>query len=104
MEVERAQCLRVYAPEWYLRPDFRAFLALQTGHPTRPLATWHYGDEPHDLSDVFMTFNGGDLSEADLLPKEIADQLLQMIDAAGMKWGMIWLSNATKEMEHESSR
>lgn len=104
MEVERAQCLRIYAPEWYLRPDFRAFLELQTGHPSRPLATWHSGGEPHDMSDVFMTFNGGDLSEADLLPLEIVDQLLHMIENAGMTFGMIWLSNATKELEHESSR
>lgn len=99
MEVERGQCLRIYAPEWYRREDFRTFLVQQTGHPTRPLATWHYGAEPHDLSDVFMTLDGSDLSEADLLPADIADAISDMARTANVVFGVVWLSNSTKKEE-----
>ena len=105
MEVDRGQCVRIYAPEWFERGDFREFLRKQTGHPVRPLATWHQaGAEPHDMSDVFMTLQGSDLSEADLLPPDITESILAIARASEVDLGVVWLSNANREFEHESSR
>jgi hypothetical protein len=92
MRAERRDCLRINAPEWYDRDDFRAWLNAE-GAQRR--ATWHErGTEPTEYSDVFVTFDSGEGSDYDtLMPDDIWEAITKAADEVGLSDCIVWISN-----------
>ena len=82
-------CLRINAPEWYQREDFRAWLN-GAGR-----ATWHTrGELPSEYSDVFITFDHGEGSDYDvLMPEDIWQEISAAAAANRLEDGLVWISN-----------
>jgi hypothetical protein len=93
MKAERQALLRINAPEWYARPDFRAWL----NNPER--ATWHrIGKEPNEYSDVFITFDHGEGSDFDVdMPDDVWAQITQAAADAGIQDCVVWISNLEEQ-------
>lgn len=91
LKVERLPTVRLNVPQWFERLDFMAWL----NNPLNTIATWHRGTEANDYSDVFMTYDhgeGSDLGSNDF-PEDIEKELIATMDAQGVEYGIIWLSN-----------
>ena len=103
------RCLVVRCPDWFERPDFLTFLnghrTNQGPHGNWPIASWHKpGDQDTpatEMSDTFITYDGGDLSEQDSLPEDICESLKWLWqDRFGKSkptWGVIWLQNLDRD-------
>ena len=93
-EASHIPCLRINAPAWYERADFREWL----NHAAH-LATWHTrGEAPSEYSDVFVTIDGDEGSDANgVPPNAIPDDIWAEIVAAAkrlhIKEGIVWISN-----------
>lgn len=89
-----AKCLRLYAPEWYRRPEFLAVLERPAG--TWPTATWHKpGTPPDEYSDVFLTFDNQEGSDVFEDPgcQDIWQAICDAAAQIGMTYGVVWISN-----------
>lgn len=83
--------LRVNAPDWLEREDFRAWLRDGTDRNSenRRLAMW--GDAEHP-GDLFEPICAGEVSERTLLPDDIVDWIENAMRDTGMKAGVLWIS------------
>lgn len=97
---EIATLVKINAPDWYERADFVAWLRGKAGTGPPP-ATWHSpeNEEPGEYSDVFVTIelgspvmSFGEGSDSDM-PADIWDELCQVVEAAGVQYGLVWVSN-----------
>lgn len=96
MSFNHMPLVRIDAPEWYQREDWMTWLNQrnQLNHP----ATWHTGGEPHEMSDVFFTYNG-EYEGSDIggdepqIPQDIWDQIHAAIGAEGIDECLVWVSN-----------
>ena len=103
MNVEKRTCIRINAPEFFERDDFREFLSRSLDEDTAPLATWHTGGIPDGGSDVFVTYDngegshaypeGGDEVDANLIPQYVWDQICEALDQRDIDHGLLWISN-----------
>ena len=92
--------VRINAPHWFRREDFRRWLgAASRGDQTPRIgraATWYRESDgdPDEYADVFMTFDAPDGSNSDL-PKAYWDELLREMDRQlpGVRDALIWLTN-----------
>jgi hypothetical protein len=94
MEAERGMCLRINAPEWFKRDDFAEWLS------SDKTATWHEkGTIPGEYSDVFVTIDGDEGSDAwqgpssDTIPKDIWAEIVAAAKRLGINDGIVWISN-----------
>lgn len=90
-DVEPIRSLRIECPAWFARADFQQYL--NEYRTTRPIATWHLGGAPGEMSDVFMTYDEGEGSEFDVLPEDIWEEICQLCTSAGIAHGVVWLVN-----------
>lgn len=94
MQTSLESCLAINAPEWYLRQDFQDFLEGRRPGQLGPPATWHRpGTAPDEFSDVFVTFDGGEGSDADALPADIWMAIRAAADHYRMTYGVVWIRN-----------
>ena len=96
MDAELRACLRIDAPEWYRRQDFRDFLnGKRDGQEGRSPAMWHRrGEEPDEMSDVFVTFDTGEGSDAEgIIPDDIWEAICAIAEKHGFEDGIVWISN-----------
>jgi hypothetical protein len=74
LDVEKLACVKINAPHWFKRPDFRVWLNQNEMERARDrLATWHTGGEPRENSDTFITYNGGEVSDYQDLPEDVLE-------------------------------
>ena len=97
-KAEVGTLIKVYAEEWFDRPDFMAWLRGKTCSLRQ--ATWHPAEEEKvtDYSDVFVTvdlgyplMSTGDGCGSDM-PSDIWDELCQVVEAAGVQECVVWIS------------
>lgn len=104
------RCLRINAPDWFARDDFRLWLAGRLPSPhaepgtdppafsARP-ATWHEdGSPPTEYSDTFVTVDLGDGADEGSnsdMPPEVWCELCEICQAAGFARGLVWIVNIT---------
>lgn len=96
MDSELRGCLRIDAPEWYLREDFRDFLnGNREGQQNKSPAMWHQrGAEPDEMSDVFVTFDNGEGSDAEgCIPDDIWEAICAIAKKHGFEEGIVWIAN-----------
>lgn len=96
METKRVGCLRMTVPEWYLREDFKKWLEdwTKTDLSRRSLATWHnhLWTDLTTISDVFILYDFGDLSDGDDLPFDILEDIRKACEDNDMEHGIVWLA------------
>lgn len=83
----REQALRIDASDWLRRKDVQRWLR-KVG-----VATWYAGDEGRGFWDAFVTYDHGEGSDAEQMPKWLWKQIRKRAKAAGMEYGVIWLSD-----------
>jgi len=102
-KIEIADVIRIDCPEWFERADFRRWL----NNPDKPnLATWHTtGKDPDEYSDIFMTYDHGEGSDAygppdpdepaplGDFPDDIWEDICEVCRNNGIDYCVIWLSN-----------
>ncbi len=68
------QCFEINAPSWFSRDDFQKWL-------NEPFtATWHKkGEPPNEMSDVFLTFDHKEGSDAEDLPEDIWENICELV-------------------------
>jgi hypothetical protein len=94
LDVEKLACVKINAPHWFQRPDFRVWLNQNEMERARDrLATWHTGGEPRENSDTFITYNGGEVSDYQDLPEDVLDAIDTACRERGVNWAVIWLTN-----------
>ena len=82
--------LRLNAPDWYERKDFLYWL----NDLSKPTATWHIsGEEPGEYSDVFVTFDHGEGSDADSIPEGIWEEIKKVAAEHCFDEGLVWITN-----------
>lgn len=89
----RVSCWRFNVPHWFCREDFKRWLNSEH-HP----ATWHRGGEPGDYSDIFMTYDHGEGSDAlaadgCCIPEDCWNEICEVMKREGATFGLIWLTN-----------
>jgi hypothetical protein len=90
MESERVACLKINCPDVFADPEFRDWL----DDPANGVATWHPpGTEPGECSDVFVTFDHGEGSDAFHMPGHCWLALCREAEARGFSYGVLWLTN-----------
>jgi hypothetical protein len=100
-EVESLPCLKINCPELFADPEFVAWLNVgassrgATGSPEwkpGPVATWHRGGTPHEYSDTFVTYDGGEGSDSDM-PEHCWERLCEVAREVGVTYAVLWLTN-----------
>jgi hypothetical protein len=93
-EIAPMRVVTINAPDWYERDDFRLFLNSSC------VATWHtQGEIPHEFSDVFVTYDRGDGSNApeiedpSVLPDDIWEAICQKMTELGVDYAIVWIRN-----------
>jgi hypothetical protein len=85
-------CVRINAPEWFGRADWQAFLDNQQEFSR--LATWHErGKSPNEFSDVFVTYDGGEGSDAEEIPADIWLSIRERMESLGIDFAVLWITN-----------
>jgi len=85
-------CLRINAPEWYKRQDWRKFMR-------RPgLATWYIpagarGKIAGGCGDVFFTYDNENGSDAEDIPTDIWEKICELCRSAGHYHCLVWVTN-----------
>jgi hypothetical protein len=82
LEVRKADCLIICAPEWFKREDFPKWRS------HKDVAKWDWVGEGQD---VFLVWDEGDLSDDGFLPEDIARTIHTEADRVGMTLGTIWI-------------
>lgn len=94
-DTELVTCMRWECPHIFEDPDFQRWLAGSWHHRSGDIAaTWHSGGRPHEFSDVFLTYDNGELCNA--LPDHIADMIRarwRVVVPTQFNYGTIWLVN-----------
>lgn len=99
--------VRINAPEWYLRPDWLAWISglssnfRRTGDGLDGPATWHRRGSllPAAGSDVFFTYDDGDGSDSPqgtadpVIPEDIWAEIARVVKDAGINECLVWVSN-----------
>jgi hypothetical protein len=89
--------VRINAPEWFTRADF-AEMVRQYASPSpdngRRIATWHTGAAMNEYSDVFVVYDGGELS--DPLPDDLADAVSAALARLSIQNAILWISNLSE--------
>lgn len=98
VEVMRVtQCLRLDAPEWYQREDFRVWLhGMADGQQGRRPASWLPTGTPIEIdewADVFITIDGEEGSDAESLPADIWAEIVRLAREHSISDGIVWISN-----------
>jgi hypothetical protein len=110
MNVETRPCLKINAPEFFDRKDFQEFLNRGVENKdTAPLATWHTGGTPNQQSDLFVTYNrregsdalpeGGDGSDRNLIPQDIWNRICKEMEDRGISFAVLWITNIRQSNE-----
>lgn len=85
-KAERVQAVHIMAPPWYEREDFLDFIngRRESQGDSRP-ATWHLeGQEADEYSDVFVTYDGEEGSDADHIPPDIWEAICVLVREQGI--------------------
>jgi hypothetical protein len=82
LEIRKADCLVLRAPEWFTREDF------QKWRRHKDVAKWDWVGEGQD---VFLVYDGGDLSDDGFLPDDIARTIHAEAEKAGVEYGTVWI-------------
>lgn len=111
IEVDYMPLVRINAPEFFEREDFQEFLNRAVDPDTDDTtATWHQSGEPNDYSDLFVTYDNGEGSDAlppgsrpeetapefsdlNLIPQGIWDEICEEMDERGVDHALLWISN-----------
>lgn len=94
MTTEQIPCLKINCPELFADPEFAAWvLSGSLSQSGNKLATWHSGPDMHEFSDVFVTYDHGDGSDADYIPEHCWAKLCETAKAAGVEYAVLWLTN-----------
>jgi hypothetical protein len=101
LKAELVHGVVVKCPELFRRKDFAEFVnKFANVHDKRRLATWHTAGEMHENSDVFLNLDGGQLSEEDEMPEELAEKIRELVEdvlpndtAPHNKHAIVWLQN-----------
>lgn len=90
-EMDRTRVLRVNAPDWLERDDFRAWLrdACDPESDHRRVAMWGTPENPSDLFEPIERYEAAD---GTLLPRDICDWIEDQMEKIGMESGVLWLS------------
>jgi hypothetical protein len=89
-------CLKVNMPELFADSDFMDWL--NSGKSR--VATWHeIGACPDDYSDVFMTYDHGEGSDAEEMPRHCWEAIVGAVSAAGLENGylVVWITNLPRD-------
>jgi hypothetical protein len=93
LEIDRMPCIKINAPEWFDREDFKAFLNLRE-ESGRTTATWHWqGAEPGEFSDVFFSYDHGEGSDWEVIPPDIWARICEIVNNERVVYALIWLTN-----------
>lgn len=95
MQVTLIAALSINVPEFFARPDFRAWLNC----PTSRRATWHTPGTtpPGEYADTFITFDNGEGSDFDdLFPADLHELLCGACAAHGISHGLLRLTNEAR--------
>jgi len=89
------KALRIDAPDWYAREDFRTWL-------NQPhTATWHHkGGQVGDFSDVFTTYDNGEGPDANadgVIPDDIWEFICKTCEKQNLSYAVIWITNIEME-------
>jgi hypothetical protein len=104
IEVGYQPLVRINAPEFFEREDFQEFLNRAVDPDNEETtATWHNGGEPGDYSDLFVTYDNGEGSDAlpsdgddsdmNLIPQDIWDEICEEMENRGVDHALLWISN-----------
>lgn len=93
--VETVVCLRINCPDLFRDQEFVQWL-----NSCPALATWHVsGKPPDEMSDVFVTYDGGEGSDFESMPEAAWDRLCEVCRAAGVVYAVLWLTNIDEDGE-----
>lgn len=89
--------IKINMPEMFADPEFVTYL----NHPDTNIATWHYGNgrgrnkdqEPHEYSDLFLTYDNGSGSEADSMPAVWWDKICAICKETGLDYALVHITN-----------
>lgn len=89
MTITNEPLIKINVPHWYVREDFLAWLNVQER------ATWHrLGEPPNEFSDVFITVDGDEGSDCDILmPEDIWATLTEIVKRETHGYSVVWLTN-----------
>lgn len=88
----REDCFRLNVPSLFGDPAFIAWL----NTPGKRMATWHGAGEPSgEMSDVFVTYDSGEGSDAFEMPEHCWLRLYEFLKRHGYAIGycVLWLTN-----------
>ena len=80
-------------PEMFADKEFAAYL----NHPDTNIATWHYMGMVNEYSDLFLTYDNGDGSEAVGMPKVWWERICAICKEAGLKYALVHITNLEEE-------
>ena len=94
-DVEPGFMLRLKVPHWFKRQDFIEWLNKYTNPDRwrRRHATWHTGGEPGEYSDIFITYDQGEVDDVDVLPEWAWGEITAVCEASNVGYAVIWLVN-----------
>jgi hypothetical protein len=104
MDIETRPCFKINAPEFFEQEDFQEFLNRGVENDdTAPLATWHTGRTPNQSSDLFVSYNsregsdalpdGGDESNRNLIPQDLWDRICAEMEDRDISFAVLWITN-----------
>jgi hypothetical protein len=91
-QLEQATVLKINAPHWFRRNDFRAVVE------SPQTATWWNGDPIDEWSDIFVTYDNGEGSNYGglhgCIPDDIWDEICRVWkNVCGDTYGLVWITN-----------